>query len=147
MYQALKKYGKNILLFDIGTAITLDVIKDGIYKSGYIFPGIDLQKSALIKNASMLKDFNFREIKNLESVKTVSQINNGILLGTIGVIEIYINQYVNYFDGKYQIIITGGASKYLQKFLKTEMGEKKIIFDYNLMYEGLKKIGEILWGM
>lgn len=144
---AHQKYSKNII-FDLGTALTVDVISNYDYISGMIFPGIEAIQKGLIDNSSALKSIKFEKIeKNDKFLTTQTQINAGIILGIIGV----INQYLIFLEKQikiedFNIILTGGTFELLKKLLGEQELLNLIRFEaeiiQNLNYQGLKIISQ-----
>ncbi len=148
-YAAIEKYGKDIIVFDLGTAVTVDVIKNEEYQTGYIFPGLRLIRDSLTAGASQLKTFDFFELSEENTaVNTLSQLNDGILYGLLGVINQYIKVGKKHFSTSPAIILTGGSMYNILKLISeqqlSEILEAQIIVDLDLMAEGLKKISEKL---
>ena len=46
------------IVIDAGSAITVDIVKDGIYQGGFIYPGIKVM-SQTYKNISSVLDYSF----------------------------------------------------------------------------------------
>ncbi len=141
-YAAIEKYGPNVIVFDLGTAITVDVVVKGVYTSGYIFPGMNLQKSALIAGANQLSDFEFQSLQsNNICIDTNSQISDGIIFGIIGAIKEFVNTSKSHFENESTVVLTGGTLYELLRLI----GEKKLrklidfqwYYEKNLMYSGL----------
>ena len=88
---AINEYGKNVIVFDLGTALTMDLIVNYQYVNGYIFPGLRLMKESLANGTSLLENFEFKNISEKKICdNTLSQINDAILLGIFGVINQYL---------------------------------------------------------
>lgn len=148
-YATVKKYGKNVIVFDLGTAMTVDVIVNGQYKSGYIYPGLRLIRESLVGGASQLNTFEFKHLTaNSEAVDTYSQLNDGILLGLIGTINQYIKISKKHFPEDFKIVLTGGSMFNLEKLISIEEAKSLIdaeyIVDTQLMCTGLMSIAEII---
>ncbi len=149
-YATIKKYGENIIVFDLGTAITVDVIKSGQYKTGYIFPGLRLIRDSLTAGTSQLKDFEFFELSaDKTAVTTLTQLNDGIMYGLLGVINQYIKLGKTHFEDEApKIILTGGSMYNILNIITmnqlVEILEANVFVDLSLMLDGLDKISEIL---
>ncbi len=147
---AIQKYGSDVIVFDLGTAITVDVIKDSAYKTGYIFPGIRLIRDTLISGASQLNTFEFNSLsKTDEALDTITQLNDGILYGVLGCINQYIKVALRHYDDEnVKIVLTGGSLYNIKKIIPTEqlveILEANVIIDMDLMLEGLVHISEKL---
>lgn len=136
-FAALKKYGENCIVFDVGTALTVDVLYNSTYMNGYIFPGIDLNKRILVQGATLLEDFHFRSLREDNMcLDTISQLNDGIIYGALGAIKIYIQENIKHFHGKdYKIVLTGGTMHFLEQFISNERVEEIIGYDINIDYD------------
>lgn len=145
---ALQKYGSDVVVFDLGTAITADVLKNGQYQSGYIFPGIRLIRDSLISGASQLNTFEFVGLNQQNrALDTFSQLNDGIMYGVLGSINQYIKVSLKHFNqNKPKIILTGGSLYNILKIMPKEelieILEAEVIIDMDLMFEGLDYISE-----
>lgn len=143
-YAATKKYGSNCMIIDLGTALTIDVIVNNTYFNGYIFPGIELNKKILIEGTTLLDDFTFGKLNDTNMcLDTYSQLNDGIILGTIGVIRVYIQENIQHFKKEpFVIVLTGGTLYFLEKYIGIKKLENilgyKIMVDHRLMQFGLE---------
>lgn len=144
---AAKIYGQNVIVFDVGTALTMDIVKDDKYYSGFIFPGLNILKFGLVHKASKLNDFEFQATSSdFRALNTVAQINDGLMYGLIGVINQYISLYESLAD--FKIILSGGVIMEL----KEKVGEARlrdllnyeVIFEEELMQKSLRLIDEMI---
>ncbi|SFV65982.1 Pantothenate kinase type III, CoaX-like [hydrothermal vent metagenome] len=95
---------KDCLIIDIGSAITIDVLKaDGKHLGGWIMPGL-----TWLKNTKEI--FNQQEVKesNTPNIETKTAWHNGCRLMIIDMIKARILEY-----SSYKVVITGGGAKYL----------------------------------
>ena len=77
-YYAKKKYSKNLIIIDFGTATTFDVIDSkGNYDGGIITPGIDLSLKVLSEKTAKLPLVKFAKTKNVIGRDTKSAIQSG----------------------------------------------------------------------
>jgi type III pantothenate kinase len=126
--------GKNLLVIDIGTAITFDFVDEsGYYKGGNISPGPELRFKALHHFTGKLPLVN--EQGNIPALgyDTVTAIRSGVIEGIVREIDSYINDYekkCNVFT-----FLTGGYSFYFESKLKNP-----IFADENLVLRGLNEI-------
>ena len=77
---AVRKYGKPLIIVDIGTATTFDAIDgNGAYQGGAIFPGIKVAMEALFLKASKLPrvDIERPEARNRENHGAVHAVGRG----------------------------------------------------------------------
>lgn len=144
-----KKYTPNCIIIDMGTAITVDVIKDGTYISGYIYPGFATSLLALIGNASLLENIQYNDLSNHNICLTSeTQINDGLIIGTIGAINNLVSQSFTHFNDEVEVFITGGYFNLLNELLKPEKLGSILKFKYkfkkDVMLDAMKYIEEEL---
>jgi type III pantothenate kinase len=129
-----EKKNSNLLIIDIGTAITIDFVSaEGIYKGGNISPGPQLRLKALhdytdklpyVPEKGDIPDFGY---------DTETAIRSGVVQGITRELDSYIEEYQ-----KKQAVfafLTGGYSFYFESKLKNS-----IFADENLVLKGLNKI-------
>ena len=127
--------GRNILVIDAGSAITIDFIgRDGKYNGGNIAPGIKMRLRALHEYTSRLpmveKDGEIPTI----GFDTETAIRSGVINGICHEIDGYINE----FKQKYcdvLVFLTGGDEKPLKNRIKN-----CIFADKYLVAKGLNRI-------
>ncbi len=118
---ALKLYRPPIIIIDLGTAITFDVInKEGEYEGGAIFPGIDSSVSSLFSKTAKLPKVEIKETKSVIGKNTQKSIQSGIFYGYVSLIEGMVEKIKKEIEGNPQIILTGGHSEIITKGLKIE---------------------------
>lgn len=127
--------GSDLLVIDMGTAITFDFINgQGEYKGGAISPGLTTRFRALHNFTKRLPLLNPVEINYLTGRTTdesiLSGVINGIRAETDGIIEEYLHLYP-----QLKIILSGGDMFYFEKKLKNN-----IFATPNLVITGLKQI-------
>ncbi len=128
-------YPKNsVLVVDIGTCITYDIIKNGIYKGGNISPGAYLKIKAMNRYTDKLPLVELKANKDILGKSTVKALQNGAYHGTKGEIDSFIRVFRKEFDSL-KVIFTGGDAKIFAEALN----EKVIVRPY-LVLEGLNEI-------
>ncbi len=129
---------RNILIFDIGTAMTIDFVNsDNIYEGGNISPGILMRFKALntfTKKLPLIKPCKYSEILIGKSTKEaiLAGVQNGIFFEINGYIDSYRRKYNNL-----KIIFTGGDNFFFEKKIKINT-----FADPNLVLKGLNRILE-----
>lgn len=127
--------GQDLLVIDAGTCITYDFInKKGEYKGGGISPGIHMRIKALHTFTGKLPLVDLSEDFEIIGTSTVKSILSGVGYGIIEEVNGIIARYESLFP-KIKIILTGGESKYFDKYLKNN-----IFAVSNLVLTGLKDI-------
>jgi type III pantothenate kinase len=135
---AYNKYpDSNVLIVDMGTAITYDFINSNAeYLGGNISPGLIMRYKALNAYTDSLPLIDNDEIKAEFGNDTRTAIIAGVQQGIRYELNGYINYFLNHFD-KINIIFTGGDSKFFVNNLKNP-----IFVIPNLVLEGLNYILE-----
>lgn len=127
----------NVLVIDMGTAITYDLInKSNQFIGGTISPGLEMRFKALNHYTDRLpllkKNENFQIIGKSTSEAIISGVQNGILFEMDG--------YINTLKSKHNdlnVILTGGDAVFFDKKLKNA-----IFVNLNLNFIGLNTILE-----
>ena len=122
---------KNGIIVDIGSAMTLDVVKNSFHLGGYIFPGLNSYKSIYPK---ISKKLIFKLDTDLELENLPSDTNEAISLAILSSLVYPIKDL--YKKYKLPIYLTGGDSKILKKHLKS----MKVKYKPNLIFSSMKKI-------
>ena len=131
---------KNSIVIDFGTATTFEVLKNGRFLGGLIFPGIELSKTILIKKTSLLKNTQITKTKKVVGKTSKNSIQSGFYWGYVFAINGLIEKITNEKKFKPIIILTGG----LAKIFKNDIKPKPIV-NSNLTLEGLQVIGSLYY--
>ncbi|MBI9055543.1 MAG: type III pantothenate kinase [Bacteroidales bacterium] len=127
----------NVLVIDMGTAITFDFINSKAqYLGGTISPGMEMRFKALNYYTGKLPLINQKDDFNLIGKNTEEAIISGVQSG----ITFETDSYINYFKQKYddlKTILTGGDAIFFDKKLKNT-----IFVNLNLNFIGLNTILE-----
>ncbi|MEG1634168.1 MAG: type III pantothenate kinase [Rikenellaceae bacterium] len=129
-------HGHNILIIDLGSAITVDFVENGkIFKGGNISPGASLRFKSLNTFTNKLPLCNLNEEKHsLCARSTLSAIESGVVLGIVYEIDGYIKAYEELYDDL-KIIFTGGDAKYFGSKFKIP-----IFANCEIVTKGLYKV-------
>ncbi len=147
---ALKDKYPKMIVFDYGTALTVDVIDNEHYKTGYIYPGLESVLDALVNNADKLEGFEIKNYVDGPLLNTEDQINNSIILGFFGIINT-INLVLSHeYNDEYKIFFTGGAFAKILNYFGEDDFRKMITCDYkyieDLNFQGLRKVQKKIMG-
>ena len=139
MAAAAKTYPKqNVLVIDVGTCITYDVLtQENTYVGGLISLGYNMRYKSLNEFTGKLPLIAHRSTETTLGVDTQSSIQAGVFHGVFHEIQ----GQIDYFRHKYQdltIILTGGDCKQLSKRLKNP-----IFAHPNFLVTGLDYILEL----
>ena len=101
----------NVLIIDVGTAITIDFLdKTGIYHGGVISPGPEMRAKALNTFTGRLPLVEVPDKAEMAGKDTTTAIQYGIFNGIVYEIDGYINRYRKEIQD-IKAIITGGFGK------------------------------------
>ena len=116
---------KNGVIIDAGSAITVDVVKNGRFEGGFIYPGVvAMQKSYENISSALAYSFNFDLALDIMPKNSQDAISYGYL-------KTLYSEVVSY---KMPIILTGGEAKLFKKIFKNAKVDEELIF------KGMKKI-------
>ncbi len=106
---------KNLIVIDLGTATTFDIIsKERAYLGGVIIPGIHIAMKALNENTAKLPPVNILKPEAVIGQSTVSNIQSGLYYGHLGAMrEILRVITLEQFQGETPIVIGTGGFAYL----------------------------------
>ena len=113
---------KDGVFVDAGSAITVDVMKEGIYQGGYIFPGIKMMLESY-RRISPVLDTELNEMISLEQLPTTTK--DGISYGIIASIKALIDKH----DQMHKLYFTGGDGKFLSSFFKEAVYDEMLVFN------------------
>lgn len=123
--------GQDCLIFDFGTAITVDYVSaDGRFTGGNISPGLSMRLEAMHGHTSRLPLVTPADPVRMYGRSTVEAVSNGAVLGIMFEVERYIAS-----NPGCRIIFTGGDSLFFAKKLKSS-----IFVICNLVLTGLSKM-------
>lgn len=120
---------ENLLIVDMGSAITYDMVSDqNEYIGGNIAPGLKMRFSVL---KQMTKKLPYVEVEAEELVplfgkNTHDAIAAGVIRGTIFEVKGYMRTLSDRV-AHYQTIITGGNSPYIVKSIESAHVEKHLV--------------------
>lgn len=136
---AYKKFGGNLIIIDLGTATTFDVVgKNGEYLGGVIAPGINLSLKALHDMTAQLPRISVKKQQNVIGKSTIEAMNSGVYFGYISLLEGLIVKIENELNCKTTRIITGGLAEIFKDALKDSINHH----EPNLTLEGLQIVCE-----
>jgi len=109
-------YGGPVIVIDMGTATTMDVVsKDGRYIGGAIAPGIAISTEALFTRTAVLPRIELTIPKKAIGRNTVAAMQSGIVFGYIGLIEGLVLRIQSELDEKARVVATGGFAGLAQQ--------------------------------
>lgn len=108
---ALERYGAPVVVVDLGTATTFDVVNAaGHYIGGIIAPGIGISAEALFAQASKLSRVDLRPPSQLIGRSTSSAIRSGIFYGSVSLVDGILERLMAEIPGLETVVCTGAQA-------------------------------------
>ena len=112
----IEKYGVPLIIVDLGTAITIDVIsQEGAYVGGVIAPGMELGMESLFARTAKLPQIELAAPASVIGGNTIEAIQSGIVYGTVGMVEKVIEGISKELGTKCRVVATGGHAPIIAK--------------------------------
>ena len=109
-------YGGPIIIADLGTATTFDVVsKEGDYMGGAIAPGIITAAEALFTRAAMLPRVELTHPTRVIGTNTIAAMQSGIVFGYVGLVEAMVARIQQELGEKAKVVATGGCAELIAK--------------------------------
>ena len=115
----------NGVIIDAGSAITVDVVENGVFQGGFIYPGT-IAKNQTYKNISSALEYPFNYKLDLNTLPKNSK--DAISYGYLKTLYAEVTSY------KKDIYLTGGDAELLLDIFSNATLDKNLIFD------GMKKV-------
>lgn len=132
------RYGGPLVVIDLGTATTFDVVDGaGNYVGGVIAPGINLSIEALHRAAARLPRIGIGRPQAVIGRDTVPAMQSGLYWGYVGLIEGLVARIRAEFGGPMKVIATGGLAPLFAE--GTTVIERA---DPDITLEGLRLLAE-----
>jgi len=129
--QVVCHYIDDGIIVDLGSAITVDIMKKGKHKGGFIIPGVEAYKS-IYPNISKKLSFDFEKNTNLDKIPLST--NDAINYAIFSAITLpIIKEYEKY---KTKIYFTGGD----KNLLKNYFVDIPVKYKKNMIFNSMKKI-------
>lgn len=135
---AKEKYGAPLIIVDLGTAITLDVVSaEGAYLGGAIAPGMEVGMELLFSRTAKLPQISLVAPERYIGRSTTEAIQSGIIYGFVGMIDALAGGIFTELGGACRVIATGGHAKILSDHSKVVTD-----IDHWLTLDGLRIVHE-----
>lgn len=133
---ALAEYKAPLILMDLGTATTIEVVEpENKYLGGVIFPGVKVSLEALTSRAAQLPGISLDKPKLVIGKNTVDCMRSGMMYGTAAMIDGLVERIEAELGHECTLIATGGMAQFI-----TPLCKRDIILDKNLLLKGLNVI-------
>ena len=127
---------RDALIVDMGSAITYDIVEDGVFKGGNISLGVAMRFKALNEFTASLPLCEATEPNNKFGQSTKEAIEQGVMQGILHEIEGYVER-ISAENNKKSIIFCGGDAESFVNRIKSA-----IFAPRKLMFTGLNRILE-----
>ena len=133
---ALAEYPAPLVLIDLGTATTIEVIEpDNLFVGGLIFPGVMVSLDSLTSRAAQLPGISLDQPKKVIGKNTVDCMRSGMMYGTAAMLDGLIDRIAEELGHRSTIIATGGLAQFIVPLCKHD-----IILEKELLLKGLNII-------
>lgn len=133
---ALAEYKAPMILMDLGTATTIEVVEpENVYMGGVIFPGVKVSLEALTSRAAQLPAISLDKPKSVIGKNTVDCMRSGMMYGTAAMIDGLVDRIEEELGHRATIIATGGLAQFI-----TPLCRREIILEKDLLLKGLNII-------
>ena len=133
---ALAEYKAPLILMDLGTATTIDVVEpENRYLGGVIFPGVKVSLDALTSRAAQLPAISLDKPKAVVGKNTVDCMRSGMMFGTAAMIDGLVDRIEEELGHSSTLIATGGMAQFI-----TPLCKRDIILEKDLLLKGLNLI-------
>jgi len=133
-YGAMKIYGYPLIVVDLGTAITFDVISaQGDYLGGAIVPGIRLSAESLFLKTALLPHIDIQAPRYIIGRTTQESMLSGLFYGYGSLCRGFIDLISKQLKSKPKVVMTGGHTHLMKKFVSPKIR----IIDEDLVFKGI----------
>ena len=133
---ALAEYTAPLILMDMGTATTIEVVEpENRYLGGVIFPGVRVSLDALTSRAAQLPGISLDNPKSVIGKNTVDCMRSGMMYGTAAMIDGLVERIEEELGHKCTLVATGGMAQFIVPLCKRDF-----ILEKNLLLKGLNLI-------
>lgn len=135
---ALETYQPPMILMDLGTATTMEVVdSQRTYVGGCIIPGVRTALDALARNAAQLPQIELNRPAHTIGKNTVECMQSGIMYGTAAMLDGMVERMEEELGEETTVIATGGIAPSIVPLCR-----RKMILENDLMLQGLRVLYE-----
>ncbi len=130
---ALAEYPAPLVLIDLGTATTIEVIEpENVFIGGLIFPGVMVSLDSLSSHAAQLPGISLDKPKRVVGKNTVDCMRSGMMYGTAAMLDGLVDRIAEELGHESTVIATGGLAQFVIPLCKHD-----IILEKELLLKGL----------
>ena len=110
----IARYGAPLIVVDLGTTITLDVISpEGAYLGGTISPGMEIAMDSLFARAAKLPQVALEAPARYIGGNTIEAIQSGVVYGFVGLVDSLVRGVFRELGTECTVVATGGHAQIL----------------------------------
>ena len=133
---ALAEYPAPLVIIDLGTATTIQVIEpENVFIGGMVCPGVMVSLDSLTSRTAQLPGISLDEPKQVVGKNTVDCMRSGIMYGTAAMLDGCIERIEEELGHPFTVIATGGLARFI-----TPLCKHKMILEKDLLLKGLNII-------
>lgn len=138
-YVAYERFQTGLIVIDLGTATTFDIISHkGEFLGGVIMPGLLLSFESLIANTQQLPAIRLTPPKCVIGNNTAESLQSGVIYGYTGMVDSMVDRIIKEHGSPLKIIATGGLAKLVEP-----ISTKIDLVDGNLTLQGIFELSNI----
>ena len=136
MIAARQRVPGTLVVADIGTALTIDVVQaDGMHQGGYIFPGRRLMRGSLLSGTGRIRFDEAREPSIALGKDTAACVENAAWLSIVSVIGSTARRVEWAAGGPVSVVITGGDAGVAKQLAGVDA--ESWVYEEDLVLDGL----------
>ena len=139
---ALAEYEPPLILLDLGTATTIEVVDRGnTYLGGCIIPGVRISLEALTSRTAQLPGINLDKPKQVIGKNTVDCMRSGIMYGTAAMLDGMLDRVEEELGFSTTVVATGGMAQFIAPLCRREIRLERdlLLKGLNIIYQKNKK--------
>ena len=118
---AVARHGKPVVIWDLGTATTLDAVDEtGLHLGGMIYPGPATMLDSLGRDTKLRVPPNLENSAVTPGRSTSSCISNGVYAAQVGALNQFLRKVSEEMSGAPMLLVTGGAASQILPLLDFE---------------------------
>ena len=115
---AVARHGKPVVIWDLGTATTLDAVdQTGQHLGGMIYPGPATMLDSLSRDTKLRVPPNLENSAVTPGRSTRSCISNGVFAAQVGALNQFLRNVSEEMGGEPLLVVTGGAASQILPLL------------------------------
>ena len=135
---ALAEYEPPLILMDLGTATTIEVVDRGsTYLGGCIIPGVRTSLDALTSRAAQLPGIRLDRPGRVIGKNTVDCMRSGIMYGTAAMLDGMLDRVEEELGSRATVVATGGMAQFIVPLCRREIKLEKdlLLKGLNIIYQ------------